>query len=119
MKEVPFVWESSFIVSGILPVISLHYSIAENSIIFGSCFTEFSIDVDALIFFLSSFSFCSGVSRSFFFAGASYQFSSFYQVAFRASGCSLFPRVLSMLTEMFLFFNFGTVTTVVLFDCPT
>ena len=51
VKDVLFVWESSFIVSGVLPVTSFPLPIGENSFIFASCSSAFGIGVDSVVFF--------------------------------------------------------------------
>ena len=48
MKEIQFAWESSFIVSGVLSLISISSPIGENSSVFNCCSTVFGIIVDSL-----------------------------------------------------------------------
>ena len=43
----------------------------------------------------------------------------FSQLLLFASDCSLFLRIFTKITETFLSFNFGIVTTGVVFDCPS
>ena len=64
VKDVLFVCESSFIFSGVLPVISFPLPIGENSIVFVPCSSKFGIAFDSAVFLSTSSVLCSGVSSS-------------------------------------------------------
>ena len=113
-KDVLFACESSFFVSGVLPVTSFPMPIGENSIVFAFFSVEFGIGVVSVVFFSMSSILCSGVSTT----GVFFRFSSFSSVASYDSCPSLLFRVITMLTETFFFFNLGIIVTGVCLVCP-
>ena len=120
MNNVLFVCESSFIVSGVLPVTSFPLPIGENPL-FVSCSSAFGVDVDSVVFSATSSILCSGVSSSISVIGALFRL-----VIFPSVVCSLSFRELTMLTEIFFFFILGLVVSVCLcwlggqfYFCPT
>ena len=79
-KVILFNCESSFVVSGVLPAISLPLLIGENSIGFASYSSVFGFGFDSVNFFSTSSILCSGVSRSTSATGAIFLISSLLQL---------------------------------------
>ena len=104
VRDVLLVCESSFIVSGVLLVISSSLPIGENSIVFVPCSSTFGIGVDSVVFRSAQFMLCSGVSMSISLIGtfdSSGNFSSVF--------CSLLLLVLTIFTQLFLLITLGFV----------
>ena len=112
VKHFLFVCESSFNVSGVLPVTSFPLFIGENSIVFVSCSFAFGIGVVSVVFLPTSSMLCSGVSRSTSVMGKLLCLVSFSSVVY-----SLLFLVLTILTETFFFIILDFVVDSVCLCC--
>ena len=103
VKDVLLVCETSFIVSGVVPVTLLPLPIDENSIVF-SLFL--GIGVDSVVFRSISSMLCSGVSSSTSTIVGIFCFMSFSSVVY-----SLLLLVFIILIEIYFFVGLGFVVT--------
>ena len=104
VNDVIFVCETSFIVSGVLLVISSPLPIGVNSIYFVPCSSTICIGINSVVFHSTPSKLCSGVSRSTSVMGILFQL-----VCFSSVFCHLLFLVLTKLTEIFFLITPGFV----------